>query len=184
MLKCNTLPLRSDSSSRHRKFFRYPECYHALSRIGNTTTNFREPPLVSKARTERRQGRVRAHAWDRNRMANKKTFSGTLHVKILEASALKPPTIPGGITLTTIDPYVRVSYDDIFLEQTKSKDKTTNPLWNEEIEGKLYRAENLEITVFHKSLVPPEPFVANVSIPFEEILSGSEKGHFQDYWVN
>ncbi|XP_065833097.1 protein kinase C epsilon type-like isoform X2 [Oscarella lobularis] len=116
-------------------------------------------------------------------MANKKTFSGTLHVKILEASALKPPTIPGGITLTTIDPYVRVSYDDIFLEQTKSKDKTTNPLWNEEIEGKLYRAENLEITVFHKSLVPPEPFVANVSIPFEEILSGSEKGHFQDYWL-
>ncbi|XP_065833095.1 protein kinase C-like 1B isoform X2 [Oscarella lobularis] len=116
-------------------------------------------------------------------MANKKTFSGTLHVKILEASALKPPTIPGGITLTTIDPYVRVSYDDIFLEQTKSKDKTTNPLWNEEIEGELYRAENLEITVFHKSLVPPEPFVANVSIPFEEILSGCEKSHFQDYWL-
>eukprot|EP00118_Oscarella_pearsei_P001236 m.6947 g.6947 ORF g.6947 m.6947 type:complete len:700 (+) comp17286_c0_seq1:114-2213(+) len=113
----------------------------------------------------------------------RKTYTGTLTVKVLEASTLKPPTIPGGIVLTTIDPYVRVSYDDIFLNETKSKDKTTNPLWNDEFDGDLYRGENFQITIFHKSLVGPEPFVANVSVPFEEILQG-EKGQLLDYWLS
>lgn len=43
-------------------------------------------------------------------------------------------------------------------------------------------AKNIGLTVFHDAAIPPDDFVANCTIPFED-LAHREKEQ-QDFWVN
>jgi novel protein kinase C epsilon type len=111
-----------------------------------------------------------------------KSYTGNLKFKVLEASDLKPPTLPGGIVLSSIEAYVVVSIDDILYGQTKPKDKTLSPLWNEEFEAEIYRGEQLQVTLFHNALVGSDPFVASVRVPLEEVLDGG-RANVRDFWL-
>ncbi|KJE91430.1 protein kinase C II [Capsaspora owczarzaki ATCC 30864] len=98
------------------------------------------------------------------------TFSGTLKVKVVEAKDLKPRDVPGGIKRTTIDPYAVVQVDDTPIAQTTAKQKNFCPIWSEDFEEEVHSGRSLEIIVFHKSLVPPDQFIASVCVPLEQLL--------------
>ncbi|XP_063684266.1 protein kinase C-like 1B isoform X4 [Bolinopsis microptera] len=104
-------------------------------------------------------------------------FTGRIKIKILSATSLLFPTLPGGKSLTTLEPYLRVSVDGEVLGKTAAKPKTTNPVWNEIFTLYILAGTKLGMTIFHKTpslaqaLVPPDPFIAHIDIDLDE-LSG------------
>lgn len=112
-------------------------------------------------------------------------FTGSVKLKVIGATDLKPAILAQRRTfggLKSIDPYVSVNVDDVHIAQTTSKPKTSTPVWNEEFESEVENGETLGITVFHNAIMPPDPFVANSSVPFEEIMNSGVKG-ISDIWV-
>ena len=112
-------------------------------------------------------------------------FTGSVKLKVIAATDLKPAILAQRRTfggLKSIDPYVSVNVDDRHIAQTTSKQKTSTPIWNEEFESEIENGETLGITVFHNAIMPPDPFVANKSVPFEEIMNWGVKG-VSDIWV-
>ena len=108
-------------------------------------------------------------------------FSGTLKLQIYEAEDLKPTSLHHhGTKLTSIDPYVSIYVDEILLAQTHAKGKTSTPRWEEAFEQFIDYGEMLGLTVFHKAMLPPDPFVANVTVPFDKLINESSKS---DLWV-
>jgi Ca2+-dependent lipid-binding protein len=108
-------------------------------------------------------------------------FSGTLKLEIFEATDLKPTSLHHhGVKLTNIDPYVSIYVDEIFLAQTQAKGKTSTPRWEEAFERFIDYGEILGLTVFHKSILPPDPFVANVTVPFEKLINETSTDYL---WV-
>ena len=113
-------------------------------------------------------------------------FTGSVKLKVIGATDLKPAILAQRRTfggLKSIDPYVSVNVDDRHIAQTTSKQKTSTPIWNEEFESEIENGETLGITVFHNAIMPPDPFVANSSVPFEEIMNSGVKG-VSDIWVH
>ena len=114
-------------------------------------------------------------------------FTGSLKIKIIEATDLKPTDLARRKTLgglTSMDPYVLVNVDDIRIAQTTSKQKTLTPVWNEEFESEVEDAQVLCITVFHKSIMPPDDwFVANSSVALAEIMKSEVQG-ISDIWIS
>ena len=98
-------------------------------------------------------------------------FTGTISLTVLEASGLKPVTLPGGFQLvsTAMDPYLVVDVDDVFFSKTNPKTKTPCPVWNETCEEDVEDAEVMQMTVFHKSTIPPHPFIAHVQFTLSEL---------------
>lgn len=112
-------------------------------------------------------------------------FTGSVKLKVIGATDLKPPDLAKRRTfggLTSMDPYVSVNVDDVHIAQTTSKQKTSTPVWNEEFESEIENGETLGITVFHNAIMPPDPFVANSSVPLSEIMNSGVKG-ISDIWV-
>lgn len=111
-----------------------------------------------------------------------KFFNGSMALKICEAHDLKPTDcstrhqIAKGAQL--IDPYISVDVDDNEVARTTTKTKTLTPVWNENFTTEVHNGRTLGLTVFHDAAIPPDDFVANCSIPFEEI---KEKAN--DLWV-
>ena len=58
--------------------------------------------------------------------------------------------------------------------------KNRNECFSTEVMG----AQYLCLTVFHDSAIPPDDFVANCIIPFEDILAREEKDGVHDLWVS
>ena len=54
---------------------------------------------------------------------------------------------------------------------------------NECFSTEVIQAQYLCLTVFHDSAIPPDDFVANCIIPFEDILTREEKEGVHDLWV-
>ncbi|XP_048732224.1 calcium-independent protein kinase C-like isoform X2 [Ostrea edulis] len=112
-----------------------------------------------------------------------KFFNGSMALKICEAHDLKPTDcstrhqIAKGAQL--IDPYISVDVDDNEVARTTTKTKTLTPVWNENFTTEVHNGRTLGLTVFHDAAIPPDDFVANCSIPFEEI---KEKAN--DLWVD
>ncbi|KAF4516849.1 hypothetical protein B566_EDAN006244 [Ephemera danica] len=79
-----------------------------------------------------------------------------------------------------IDPYVMVDVDENHLDRSTTKPKTFDPVWNENFTTEVQNAVNLGLTVFHDAAIPPDDFVANCSIPFEDL---SHRDH-SDIWVS
>ncbi|XP_024085273.1 protein kinase C [Cimex lectularius] len=117
-------------------------------------------------------------------------FSGTVRVKICEASGLRPTDFQKRHNMMTfgkledqpIDPYVSIDVDENHLDRSTTKPKTFDPVWNESFVHDVQNADNLGLTVFHDAAIPPDDFVANCSIPFQDLLQRDTDS--TDFWVD
>lgn len=69
-----------------------------------------------------------------------------------------------------------------FTDRSTTKAKTFDPTWNETFTHEVTNAKNIGLTVFHDAAIPPDDFVANCTIAFED-LAHREKEQ-QDFWVS
>lgn len=104
-------------------------------------------------------------------------FSGKLNIRILDAQELPPITRNG-----TLDPYVRVDVDEIYFASTTVHTKTLNGHWNESFLESVIEGEILGITVFHSSLIPPDPFVGHATLSLAELSTNIDET--RDVWVS
>lgn len=116
-------------------------------------------------------------------------FSGKLHIKVCEACGLRPTDFQKRHNLTfgkpddqLIDPYVSIDVDEGHFDRSTTRTKTFDPVWNEQFSHDVKGAKNINITVFHDAALPPDDFVANCVIPFEDIQHAESK--MPDLWVN
>ncbi|CAG0916475.1 unnamed protein product [Notodromas monacha] len=114
-------------------------------------------------------------------------FTGSLKVKICEAKDLRPTDFQTRHSISIakgdqqlIDPYVAVDVDENHVDRTTTKTRTTKPTWNETFKYEVTNGQALGLTVFHSAAIPPDDFVANCSIPFEELVNAEHK----DIWVD
>ncbi|XP_046402389.1 protein kinase C [Ischnura elegans] len=113
-------------------------------------------------------------------------FTGTVKLKICEACGLRPTDFQKRHTMAfgkpddqPIDPYVSIDVDENQFDRSSTKPKTCDPVWNENFTTEVQNAVNLGLTVFHDAAIPPDTFVANCSIPFEEL---AHRDH-SDIWI-
>ena len=109
-------------------------------------------------------------------------FSGVMKLRAIEALELEVKHVRlqfGTGKLTSIDPFLQVNIDDENVARTAAKSRTFSPFWNEDFTATLHNAKLLNMTVFHSAVVGPDSFVANISVPLQEII---EEGQ-PDLWV-
>lgn len=107
-------------------------------------------------------------------------FTGSLKLRIFGAKELKPaPKSHWGVKLSVINPYLLVKVDDVQIYQTSSGTKTLTPVWNASCDANIENGHKLEFTVFHNSVMPPDPFIANSSVLFEEVMKTGQT----EFWV-
>ncbi|KAF8793571.1 Calcium-independent protein kinase C like protein [Argiope bruennichi] len=116
-----------------------------------------------------------------------------MKLKICEAVDLRPTefstrhaNVVGKNTPMLIDPYVAVDVDEIHVDRSSTKQKTFKPVWNEFFSTDIHSGQNLGLTVFHDAAIPPDDFVANCNISFDELLNSSkESGKYEsDVWID
>lgn len=118
-------------------------------------------------------------------------FSGTLKLKVCEAMDLRPTEFATrhanvvGKQAMLIDPYVAVDIDEVHVDRSSTKQKTFKPVWNEQFTTEVHSGQNLGLTVFHDAAIPPDDFVANCNISFDELLNSSKElgKNESDVWV-
>lgn len=115
-------------------------------------------------------------------------FTGTLKIKICEACGLRPTDYQkrhnvtlGKLNEQPIDPYVTIDVDEQHLHRSTTKQKTFDPVWNESFMQEVHNASYLELTVFHDAAIPPDDFVANCTITFDDLLQKEKET--PDFWV-
>ncbi|KAK6056800.1 hypothetical protein COOONC_05689, partial [Cooperia oncophora] len=65
--------------------------------------------------------------------------------------------------------------------KTLVRPKTNEPRWNEEfVADDVHSGRAIGFTVFHNCVMPPDDFVANTRIPFDDLKIGSTN----DIWVD
>ena len=114
-------------------------------------------------------------------------FTGTIKLMVSEAEDLRPTDfatrhqVVGLITKgpQLIDPYIAIDIDDTPVGRTTTKPKTSKPVWNEEFSSEVHNGQNIGLTVFHDAAIPPDEFVANCTIAFEDIAEKKTS----DIWV-
>ncbi|XP_017767654.1 PREDICTED: protein kinase C [Eufriesea mexicana] len=111
-------------------------------------------------------------------------FTGTVKIKICEAVGLRATDKQRKFWQDEpiLDPYVQLDVDENHLDRSSTKPKTFDPVWNECFTHEVQDAVMLGLTVFHDAALPPDYFVANCSIPFEELVSRDDKT--ADLWVD
>lgn len=118
-------------------------------------------------------------------------FSGTVRVKICEACGLRPTDFQtrhntvspfGKPDDQPIDPYVSIDVDDNHFDRSTTKPKTFDPVWNEYFVHDVQNASTLCLTVFHDAAIPPDDFVANCNISFEDLMNRDKDA--ADFWVS
>ncbi|KAK6758752.1 hypothetical protein RB195_016148 [Necator americanus] len=114
-------------------------------------------------------------------------FTGTLRVRVLEARGLRPTEWSRRFNqnekneTAAIDAYVNVDWDEYHVGKTLVRPKTTEPRWNEEfIANDVHSGRAIGFTIFHNCVMPPDDFVANTRIPFDDLKIGS----CNDIWVD
>ncbi|XP_064623226.1 calcium-independent protein kinase C-like isoform X2 [Lineus longissimus] len=111
-------------------------------------------------------------------------FNGNLKIKVCEAVDLRPTdfatrhSVGGGKNLQLLDPYISLDIDDVHFARTTTKGKTFKPIWNEDFNTVVRNGTSFGITVFHDAAIPPDDFVANCSLPFEDLKNNA------DIWVD
>ncbi|KAI4495645.1 hypothetical protein M0802_008480 [Mischocyttarus mexicanus] len=111
-------------------------------------------------------------------------FTGTMKIEICEAVGLRATDKQRKFWQDEpiLDPYVQIDVDENHLDRSSTKPKTSDPVWNESFTHEVQDAITLGLTVFHDAALPPDYFVANCSIPFEELVSRNDKT--ADFWVD
>lgn len=116
-------------------------------------------------------------------------FTGSLKLIVSEAEDLRPTDfalrhqVVGLITKSQqqlLDPYISIDVDDTLLGRTTTKQKTLKPVWNEEFTTEVRNGQNICLTVFHDAAIPPDEFVANCNIAFEDIVDKKTS----DIWID
>lgn len=113
-------------------------------------------------------------------------FNGSMKVKICEAVDLRPTDFSTRHQMTvgnknlppTIDPYISLDVDEMHFARTTTKIKTTKPIWNEDFDTQVHNGQVIGMTVFHDAAIPPDEFVANCTLPFDDLKRHS------DIWVS
>lgn len=114
-------------------------------------------------------------------------FNGSIRITIVEAKGLRPTDFAtrhniGPVKNTVavqLDPYASVDVDDVHIGRTTTKQRTENPHWEEEVFSDIHNGQNLQVTIFHDAAIPPDQFVANCSLPFEDLMGRNGN----DIWV-
>ncbi|XP_063918746.1 calcium-independent protein kinase C-like isoform X1 [Zophobas morio] len=108
-------------------------------------------------------------------------FTGTVRIKLCEARELRPTDCSRrfGKDDQLLNPYVSIDVDDTHVAQSTSKPKTLNPVWNEYFEHGVVDAKTLTMTVFHYAAIGESDFVANCSLPLEDL-----RDHDKDFWID
>ncbi|XP_055908106.1 protein kinase C isoform X2 [Eupeodes corollae] len=116
-------------------------------------------------------------------------FSGKLQIKVCEACGLRPTDFQKRHNITfgkpddqLIDPYVSIDVDESHFDRSTTRSKTFDPVWNEQFSHDVKDAKNINLTVFHDAALPPDDFVANCIIPFDDILHNESNA--PDLWIN
>ncbi|CAL1536968.1 unnamed protein product [Lymnaea stagnalis] len=115
-------------------------------------------------------------------------FNGSVKIKICEAVDLKPTDFSMRLQMGStkerasqmIEPYVNIDVDEVYVAKTTTKPKSVKPqwVWNEDFTSEVHNGQNVNLTVFHDAAIPPDEFVANCTIAFEEVKGKS------DFWVD
>ena len=114
-------------------------------------------------------------------------FNGTMKLTVCEAVDLRPTDcatrhqVGLGLSrnLQAIDPYVIVDVDDAPVARTQTRLKTCCPSWLEDFSVDVHGGHTIGITVFHSAVIPPDVFVANCSVAFENFVEKPAS----DIWV-
>ena len=114
-------------------------------------------------------------------------FDGTMKLTVCEAVDLRPTDcatrhqVGLGLTrnLQAIDPYVVVDVDDVPVAKTQTRPKTFCPSWSEEFSTDVHGGRAIGFTVFHSAVIPPDVFVANCTVAFENFVEKPAS----DIWV-
>ncbi|XP_064403529.1 calcium-independent protein kinase C-like isoform X2 [Halichondria panicea] len=105
------------------------------------------------------------------------SFTGVASIHIIEATGLRPVALPGGKTLSIMDPYVVVDFNNIFFGRTVARKQTVNPIWGETLTESVTDAQMMQFTLFHNSLIPPDRFLAHAQIYVSEMMQLNQQGH-------
>jgi len=70
--------------------------------------------------------------------------------------------------LQTLDPYVAIDIDEVSVARTQTKIKNYQPVWNEGFSVEVSCGEHVGFTVFHDAAIPPDVFVANYTVAFDD----------------
>ena len=112
-------------------------------------------------------------------------FNGSMKLKICEAVELRPTDYSARFSMgatkkdveAALDPYIAFDVDEAHVARTTTKAKTSKPTWNEEFTAEIHNGQNFGLTVFHDAALPPDVFVANCSLSFQDLKNQS------DIWV-
>ncbi|KAL7291897.1 hypothetical protein TKK_0014450 [Trichogramma kaykai] len=111
-------------------------------------------------------------------------FTGTIKLELCEASGLRATDKQRKFwqeESPILDPYIQVDIDEKYLNKSSTKPKTFDPIWNECFTHEVQSACLLGLTVFHNAALQPDDFVANCSIPFEDLMQREDEA--ADLWV-
>ena len=108
-----------------------------------------------------------------------------MKLKICEAVELRPTDYSARFSMgatkkdveAALDPYIAFDVDEAHVARTTTKAKTSKPTWNEEFTAEIHNGQNFGLTVFHDAALPPDVFVANCSLSFQDLKNQS------DIWV-
>lgn len=114
-------------------------------------------------------------------------FNGSMKLTVVEAEDLRPTDfatrhqvgIIAKTQQTMIDPFCAIDVDEIPVARTLTKPKTFKPVWNEDFSTEVHSGQNIGLTIFHDAAIPPDEFVANCNIAFEDIADKQ----LSDIWV-
>uniref|UniRef100_A0A7E4V5H4 Protein kinase C n=1 Tax=Panagrellus redivivus TaxID=6233 RepID=A0A7E4V5H4_PANRE len=114
-------------------------------------------------------------------------FNGTAKIRVVEARDLRPTewskrfnTNDNETAAQQLDAYVNVDCDEYHVGQTVTRPKTSTPVYNEDYQTDVHNGKVLGFTVFHDCALPPDDFVANCRIVFEDLKMKT----VNDIWVD
>lgn len=113
-------------------------------------------------------------------------FTGLVKLRIVEALDLRPTdySTRHAALAKTLDPYVSIDIDEEHVYRSQTRNKTFRPQWNETLTKTVADVENLTLTVFHDASIPPDDFIANCNVTFEDLLSGIKNEGRNDIWID
>lgn len=126
---------------------------------------------------------------DRAAVPADQTFTGTIRIKLCEASGLRPTDLQTRLKNMSflkpedplLDAYVSIDVDDNILLRSATIPKTYDPVWNEYFTQDVHEANRLGLTVFHDAVIE-DLFVANCKLSFSELIQ-REISEDQEFWV-
>ncbi|XP_006261688.4 protein kinase C eta type [Alligator mississippiensis] len=115
-------------------------------------------------------------------------FTGCMKVRVGEAVGLQPTRWSLRHSLfkkgQVLDPYVALSVDQVRVGQTRTKQRTSRPTFNEEFSAAVSAGRQLELAVFHDTPLGYDDFVAHCSLPFADVLRGAGPAGCFEGWVD